>query len=254
VTAAGSETAFNEQQFERTYPDGIQDHYWTHARNAILLRTLRRMMANHPSATALEVGCGRGVVTEYMRRHGMNVIGVEMGHPRPITPAVGPYLIGGRDALTMEPEFRRQVRAIMLLDVLEHLPEPASFMASLAAAYENCDDFLITVPARQELWSNYDEYYGHFRRFDRKTALELFQREMFEATSVRYVFRLVYLPGLLLSRTGRGRSVVLRGPSPAMRPIHKVLTAYFRLETAVVPQWVAGTSVMMTLKRRRLTK
>lgn len=244
------ETAFNDEQFERTYPNGIQDHYWTHARNAIILRTIRGTMSD-PGALAVEVGCGRGVVTQYLRRHGMNVIGIEMGQARPIVPEVAPYLRVGQDALAQEPEFRRQAKAILLLDVLEHLPEPANFLAALAAAYENCDDFIVTVPARQELWSNYDEYYGHFRRFDRVSALRLFSPELFEATSVRYAFRLVYPFALALSRTEKGRAVKINPPSPAMKPIHQLLTAYFRLETAVLPRWVGGTSLMMTLKRRR---
>ena len=184
-----------------------------------------------------------------LRRHGVNAIGGDTGTPAPIVPEIARILLG-QDALILPTDLRRQVQAMLILDVLEHLPAPAAFVASLVTAFDACRDIVITVPARQELWSNYDEYYGHYRRYDLKSAETLYPRNMLERTGVRYAFRLLYPPALALSITKAGRSVSIAAPSPAGRPVHGLLARYFQMESALVPRWIRGTSVVMTLRRR----
>ena len=248
MTTSSTHTEFTSEQFANPYPDGIQHHYWTLARNAIILRTLRKQMTD-PSGLVFDVGCGRGITINYLRRHGMNAIGADTGTPEPIAPGVTSFLHLGQDALTLSAELRRQVRAVLLLDVLEHLPEPAGFVTSLAEAFENCRDIVITVPARQELWSNYDQYYGHFRRYDLASAAALFPAGLFEVTGARYLFRLLYLPARALALGKRGRAVSIAAPPAMMRPIHRLLAGYFRMESAMLPGSVPGTSMLLTLRR-----
>jgi SAM-dependent methyltransferase len=242
-------TAFNAEQFANPYPDGIQYHYWNLARNALILRTLQQQLAD-PTGLVFDVGCGRGITIEYLRRHGINAIGADIGSPDPIMTDVAPYLYLGQDAMTLPMALRRQVRALLLLDVLEHLPSPAAFVSSLGGAFEACRDIVITVPARQELWSNYDEFYGHFQRFDLKSAAMLAPRQMFEVTSSRYAFRLLYPPALALAVTKTGRSISIAAPSPASQPLHRIVAKYFQLESTLLPRWVGGTSLLLTLRRR----
>jgi hypothetical protein len=139
---------------------------------------------------------------------------------------------------------------MMLLDVLEHVPQPAAFVTLLANAFPHCQHVLITVPARQELWSNYDRYYGHYRRYDLSSGPRLFPSELFELMSARYAFRLLYAPALLLAKLRLDRSVSIAAPSPLTRPIHRALAGYFRLESVVVSRRAVGTSLILTLKRR----
>jgi hypothetical protein len=244
-----SNTAFNAEQFAHPYPDGIQHHYWTLARNALILRTLRKQMTGQ-GGMVCDVGCGRGITVEYLRRHGVDAFGADTGTPQPIVPDVAPHLYLGQDALTLPIDRRRQVRALLLLDVLEHIPTPAAFVASLAHAFDACRDIVITVPARQELWSNYDDYYGHFRRYDLSSVAELYPQDTLEMTASTYVFRLLYVPGFVLSATRVGRSIAIAAPSPAARPVHRMLAKYFQMESAALPRWMAGTSLMLTLRRR----
>jgi SAM-dependent methyltransferase len=247
------ETAFNAEQFANPYPDGIQYHYWTLARNALILRTLRRQLgAMSKSDLVIDIGCGRGITVDYLRRHGVTAIGVDTGTPHPIVSEVAPFLHLGQDALLLPEDLRQSVRAMLLLDVLEHVPEPAAFVTLLANAFSNCQHLLITVPARQELWSNYDRYYGHHRRYDLTSAHRLFPHELFELTSARYAFRLLYPPALLLAKLNLGRSVSIAAPSPWSRPLHRALAGYFGVESTVLPRSVGGTSLMLTLKRREV--
>ncbi|MFH0901544.1 MAG: hypothetical protein V2A73_13030, partial [Pseudomonadota bacterium] len=60
-------TAFRDDQYEAAYPAGIERHYWHQYRNALI-----RCKLGAPTADRciLEIGCGRGHVVDYLRRHG----------------------------------------------------------------------------------------------------------------------------------------------------------------------------------------
>jgi hypothetical protein len=223
----------------------------------MILRALRskRMVSSVASASpeglVIDIGCGRGITVDFLRANGVNAIGVDMGTPQPIVPGVAPFLHLGQDAMALPLELRRQVRAMLLLDVLEHVPEPNPFLTALIDAFEQCVDVVITVPARQELWSNYDEYYGHFRRYDLRSVRSLFPNRLLKMTGARYAFRLLYPPVLGLNLLGRERAISIDPPTEKVRLLHRVIARYFDVESAIVPRWVPGTSLLVTLKRRR---
>ena len=60
-SAVDAGTAFDEEQYARIYPPGIERHYWTRARNLIVEREIRRLGLASPPI--LEVGCGQGDLT-----------------------------------------------------------------------------------------------------------------------------------------------------------------------------------------------
>jgi SAM-dependent methyltransferase len=63
-------------------------------------------------------------------------------------------------------ELAGQAKLVLLTDVLEHVSDDyALFSELLAAASPGCH-FLVTVPADESLWSEHDESFGHYRRYD----------------------------------------------------------------------------------------
>jgi len=60
---------------------------------------------------------------------------------------------------------------VTLLDVLEHQEDDRTFMESLVAKMAPCSTLLLTVPALQRLWSQWDVALGHFRRYDKTSLL-----------------------------------------------------------------------------------
>ena len=54
----------------------------------------------------------------------------------------------------------------MLTDVLEHVSDDYAMFSELFAAASPGCLFLITVPADESLWSEHDESFGHYRRYD----------------------------------------------------------------------------------------
>ena len=56
---------------------------------------------------------------------------------------------------------------MLLMDVLEHVPDDFRLLSELLAATAPGTFFLITVPAHRALWTRHDESFGHYRRYDR---------------------------------------------------------------------------------------
>lgn len=77
-----TETAFAAEQMVEPYPPGIESHFWTLARNRIVLREIRVAEAKLGKLSGvLEIGCDRGVVLKYLRDQGIDCHGVD---PSPI--------------------------------------------------------------------------------------------------------------------------------------------------------------------------
>jgi SAM-dependent methyltransferase len=241
-------STYSAEQFGENYPNGVQNHYWNIARNRLIRDRLKEAAAEGPM---LEIGCGRGVVVEYLRQEGLDCRGCELSaSATPISDAVAPYLHLGVDAFKLSPALRHDVRTILLLDVLEHLDEPRRFLAQCFIAYRHCRTVLVTVPARQELWSNYDEHYGHRRRYDLKGLADLFDKFGFSYIDLEYTFHALYPPARLLRLLGLDRSTAISAPAtPLAVKANRLLAGALRLSDKAIPPRVPGSSLLGVVRR-----
>ena len=167
-------TEFSGNQFALAYPDGIENHWWHLARNRIIASVIKAFAGSN--ASVLDVGCGQGIAVKYLRDEGIDCSGVEPGEVTPLI-GIGDYVRVGIDAEGLPPSESARFDTILLLDVNEHVSEPVTFLQQLFVVFPNLSHVIITVPARRELWSNYDDFYGHYRRYTiemlRDLSLEL---------------------------------------------------------------------------------
>jgi SAM-dependent methyltransferase len=177
---------FRPDQYEIIYPDGVENHWWHIARSRILASEILRSVG--PASAVLDVGCGRGVTVKHLRARGIDCTGADLAKPRPLA-GLEPYLQLGMDAVDLPPHVRRRVDVILLLDVIEHIQEPAAFLRSLAGAFDRLAQVIVTVPARPEVWSNYDEFYGHHRRYTLPMIDELAHELGWAVADRGYFFR-----------------------------------------------------------------
>lgn len=116
-----------------------------------------------PKGRVLDLGCGDGLFSHLFARHGAKVTGIDP-EPEAITqaqskvseqvyadPAGAPrFMVGNGDAMPLEDE---SVQAVVMLDVIEHLPNPVSVLREAARVVMRGGHVLITTPAWQ---------YGHW--------------------------------------------------------------------------------------------
>jgi len=232
-------TAYDPVHYQEGYPEGIEHHFWNLARNHVILRRLRRYSV--PSQRVLEIGCGRGIVVEYLRAHGIDCHGCELAAIE-VPPTLCPWVRTACDAFELDAEQRRAADVLLLLDVIEHLDDPQDFLRRTLEAFPGAARLLVTVPARPELWSNFDHYYGHRCRFTLATLRELVGGLPLRELDCGYFFHALYPLMYLASRMGRDREVVLR--APRLATLHALLSRMLSLEERVLPPNWIGTSIV----------
>lgn len=237
-------THFAADQFSDAYPPGIEQQYWHVARNRILEKHLRAI----PAKRVLDVGCGRGILLEYLIAKGMDAYGVDLS-PVPVASSLEGRLFSGMAAESLAESFRASIDTLVLGDVIEHLPDPVGYLMGLLAAFTHVNAMIVTVPARQEVWSNYDEHYGHYRRYDLAQLRATLTSVEFNPVELGYLFRFLYPPALLMRTLGISRPVSLQAPR---RPFfHRIIAAGIQAEYSLCPRWIPGTSALCVAVRSK---
>jgi SAM-dependent methyltransferase len=143
-------------------------HWWFVGRRRILGRLVSEVLPPSRDATIVDVGCGTGAniasLADRYRCIGIDTSpeAIELSQQR--FPAV--QFRAGFAPKDLGDEAQR-AQLFLMTDVLEHIQDDfAMFSALLASASPGCF-FLVTVPADESLWSEHDESFGHYRRYDR---------------------------------------------------------------------------------------
>ena len=233
-------TAYTDAQYASNYPDGIQRHWWNLARNRLVLELVRS--TGLQDSPWIEVGCGRGFVVHALRRAGVDCTGVELAEAVP-APGVEHFVTTGCGAEELPAAQRAACAGMLLLDVIEHIPDPVGFLVMLQTQFVNVRRVVVTVPARQEIWSNYDEHYGHFLRYSIASLSRELEQARLTVESTGYFFHAPYLAARFINACGLKRDVANRPPAGrAWQCIHRMVGHAMDLESRLVPARWPGSS------------
>jgi len=136
-------TIYTADQYDTCYPPGIEKHWWTIARSAQVSRIVRA--ENKTGDVFLEVGCGKGLEVKALRTAGIDVYGVELADVQPLE-GMESFVSSGMDAVQLPIAQREQVTGLLLLDVIEHLPDPITFLKKLESRFPKLSVVVIAVP------------------------------------------------------------------------------------------------------------
>jgi 2-polyprenyl-3-methyl-5-hydroxy-6-metoxy-1,4-benzoquinol methylase len=239
-------TSFSSNQFSDLYPPKMEHHYWVKGRNLILEKEIAEILNGESSGkneanAVLDIGCGPGIVINHLREAGFNAWGVELGHPEIRLPCKE-WIFTGRSVRDLDAELRNSIRVATFLDVLEHLREPEMLLKETLEYLPNLKFIIITVPARQELWCNFDEYNGHFRRYTRTVMTALLNLVGLRPKKLEYFFHALYIPAFFLRLLNLPRRT--KHPSPSHLWIHALLAKAFVLERKLIPTSWRGSSLL----------
>jgi SAM-dependent methyltransferase len=235
-----TDTTFIKEQYHKIYPEGIENHFWNHARNRIIYTFIIKQ--NLDNSNILEIGCGRGIVLSYLRSRGIQCIGVELGDVEPVS-GCGEHIYAKTDLRDLSQEIRDSIETVLLLDVIEHLEYPADFIQEIRKGFRNLKYLLITVPARQELWTNYDAYNGHFRRYNLFDIKDLSCSEI-KLIKAGYFNHLLYPVFWMLAHYIKNRKTGIKSPSGFGIYINRILSFILRTDYCLLPANFPGTSII----------
>ena len=239
---------FTSDEYHEVYPRGIELHFWNRTRNDLVYRWLKPHMRE--GDMVMDVGCGTGLVVADLLDRGCNAHGVELGDA-PVVPGLEQRVQTGCGLFELTSELKEQTRAILLLDVIEHIQDRSQFLQQIFREFPNCQTLLVTVPARMELWSDYDEHWGHHLRYNRPQLRAELTAAGFAPVRTAYFFHWLYLLSLLMNllRIPKGTQFSPIRPGSPGAVLHRALGWLTRLETRLLPGVLAGSSLACVAHR-----
>ncbi len=174
----------------------LEETHWWHKSKQTLLETFvkRYLKAEHP--VILDVGCGTGKTLEilnnfgeafgidsskhaisYCKKRGLNRIEVGSSYKIPFNP--------------------RTFDLLILLDVLEHTDENKT-LKEANRVLKKGGLIIITVPAHQSLWSQWDIVLHHKKRYKRKELIEVLNKNGFTQIKTSYMYSFLVLPVIIV--------------------------------------------------------
>ncbi len=144
----------------------LEDNYWWHvAKRKLVLRLLNRFAPAPGRLVEGGIGSGRNLVE--FDKQGYNVTGFDL-MPESVE-HVRQRGVEGVQVHDLEdpwPVDAHSVRAVVLLDVLEHIEHPVKVLEHVHEALSDDGSVIVTVPACPWLFNRWDEQLNHFRRYN----------------------------------------------------------------------------------------
>jgi SAM-dependent methyltransferase len=228
---------------------GVEDsHWWFAGRRLIMEDLVREILPGSGAPMIIDVGCGTGANLAALAED-YDCVGIDPS--REAIELARRRFPGLRFLCGNAPDdlggLMAQARLILLMDVIEHVPDDFAFLSSLLAASAPGTSFLVTVPANPSSWSEHDESNGHYRRYDverlRRTWAGLPVTTLLLSHYNTRLYPIANLVRYWSRRRGRATGMAGTDVSVPIRPVNEGLRAIFAGESRLL--------VDLLRKRRR---
>ena len=197
-----------------------------------VLQVLRQNCPATGWGSILDVGCGDGLLFDRLMEFG-DVEGIETS--REIVDLANPHFkkihIGPFDD-----SFRpgKQYSLILLLDVLEHIPDPGAALRRCESLLKPGGSLVVTVPAFNVAWTNHDVLNHHMTRYRRATLLPLLQKAGFKIEDSAYWFQWTFPVKLAQRFTEKLFRLRPASPKIPLPAVNRALCSLCSLEHSIL--------------------
>ncbi len=241
-----------QADYAAVYARAYHEHWWWRAREAIILDILRGLRLP-PHLEILDVGCGDAVAFPVLSEFG-SVRGIEVDES--LLDPNGPYRerISTRylgDPIYDGPEWSFDL--ITGLDVIEHIEDDRAAVAAMTRMLRPGGHMVLTVPAFELLWDHHDDINNHFRRYTASRLRKALEGQGLEIKQIRYAFRALFIPKLLVRMLNSTRSQKVAQHSIPAPAVNKTMRALCLAEDRLLRHVPVpfGTSVLAILQKPR---
>ena len=221
-----------DPNYSAYYRQLYENHWWFRMRERWVLQVLRQNCPANGWGSILDVGCGDGLLFDRLMEFG-DVEGIETSRELvdPANPQFQKIHIGPFDD-----SFRpgKQYSLILLLDVLEHIPDPGATLRRCESLLKPGGSLVLTVPAFNVVWTNHDVLNHHMTRYRRATLLPLLQKAGFTIEDSAYWYQWTFpvkLAQRFIEKLFRLRPANPKIPLPA---INRALCSLCSLEHSIL--------------------
>jgi ubiquinone/menaquinone biosynthesis C-methylase UbiE len=199
-----------------------------------------------PPAKLLEIGCGTGNVSSFLSKKKYLVTGFEFYSEaiRRVWP--GFQMVQG-DAIKI-PFKENSFDVVGLFDLIEHFQDDTKLLKEAVRVVKKGGLIVLTVPAREELWSGFDELSFHKRRYTKKKLESIFSDADITPLSIEYMFMSLYLP-MKYTRDKKCKKNDVFKINPLINVILKGLFDIERFMSKSFPLPI-GTSIIAVAKKK----
>jgi 2-polyprenyl-3-methyl-5-hydroxy-6-metoxy-1,4-benzoquinol methylase len=216
------------EDYAQSYKELYERHWWWRFRERLILDVIQARQPATGWQRILDVGCGDGLFFDQLLQFG-EVIGVESAESlvSQDSPHRSRIHIGAFDSSL---QLRNDFSLVLMLDVLEHLPDAGSALRYALQLLVPGGAVLITLPAFNVLWTNHDVINQHFTRYTKKTFCKLAREAGLHIEMEQYFFHWLF-PVKLVARIVERVSVSRPAPARVPKPwINKLLYGLSRFE------------------------
>ena len=220
-------------------------HFWMKWRFHIIRQMIEPYLFD--GIKILEIGCGNGAVMKQFEMELKLVIdGCDLNenallHFEEVSGKVFLYNIYDLNHL-----MTGKYDMILLLDVLEHIENDHLFLETAKKHLSPGGYILIGVPAFNALFSKYDKYVGHRRRYTLGSLKKLLHSSGLTILDSRY-WGLSMIPVVILRKWYMffipEKMIVKKGFEPPVKWINNLMHFIMGLENRVVKKAISGTSI-----------
>lgn len=175
-------------------------HFWHVVRNEHIFGRLKQTHPHFATSAYLEIGCGSGNVLGYLQQRGLhNCTGWDVDkHALNIASSRFPNAVFEQvDIFGERQECSERYDIAGTFDCLEHIEDDSLCLSHIRRLLRTDGTLIVSVPAMHQLWSTFDELFGHYRRYTRQQIISLLQSCGFENVRAQYIMGSLVLPLLL---------------------------------------------------------
>ena len=225
-----------------------EGHFWFQSRK-IVLKAVIDGLSLPGGSMAAEVGCGDGHLLELLP--GRCRLGIEISHADLICARElwsGPLIEAAAEQLPL----RKQLSLICAFDLLEHLPDARPFLQCCFESLEPAGWLMLTVPSDPRLWSVYDVFAGHCRRYTRATLAAVVEAAGFKTLRIFPLFRTLWPLVWLRVKVGSNHPISNPARDYSVHPLaNGILRFLLRLEWRLAGMASLGTGTSWCMLARK---
>jgi ubiquinone/menaquinone biosynthesis C-methylase UbiE len=169
-----------------------ESHWFCVGRRRIIGGLLDRLTEGVEHPRILDVGCGTGATMGFLEQFG-EVTGID------VSPLAVDYCRQqGRVRLCLAdgeslPFADESFHLVAALDLLEHLEHESKGLSEAWRVLKDGGHALLVVPAFDFLWSDFDRFSGHYRRYSKEELRRAIEGSGFQVSRLSY-FNTILLP------------------------------------------------------------
>jgi SAM-dependent methyltransferase len=205
--------------------ESMNRHPWWRARARLALALLAARELE-PPARVLDAGCGSGVLLQALEQRGYTVSGLDISRRALARIDRSDRTLIEADLSRCRPPDIEPFDVVFLLDVIEHLDDEKVALRTLNHLLKPCSLIVVSVPARPELFSEFDRVQGHRRRYTPQSLASVFDDTGLEVREILW-WGYLMVPLLYFQRR---RSKALPGDPPQV-----IYKRYLKLPPWPVP-------------------